>query len=141
MDIIRQKSGFICDMDGVIYHGNRLLPGVPEFVNWLYENDKHFLFLTNANHSSTKELQLKLKRMGLEIDEHHFYTSAMATAAFLKSQMPGCSAYMVGEHGLFNAMYDAGITYNDINPDYVVIGESGTYGYETIVKAVRLVEK
>ena len=128
-------------MDGVIYHGNRLLPGVPEFVNWLYENDKHFLFLTNANHSSTKELQLKLKRMGLEIDEHHFYTSAMATAAFLKSQMPGCSAYMVGEHGLFNAMYDAGITYNDINPDYVVIGESGTYGYETIVKAVRLVEK
>lgn len=141
MDIIRSKSGFICDMDGVIYHGNRLLPGVPEFVNWLYENDKHFLFLTNASHSSAKELQLKLRRMGLEIDECHFYTSAMATATFLKNQMPNCSAYIVGEHGLFNAMYEAGITYNDVNPDYVVIGESGTYGYETIVKAVRLVEQ
>lgn len=141
MDIIRQKSGFICDMDGVIYHGNRLLPGVTEFVNWLYENNKHFLFLTNANHSSPKELQLKLKRMGLDIGEHHFYTSAMATASFLSNQMPGCSAFMIGEHGLFNAMYEAGIAYNDVNPDYVVVGESGTYGYETIVKAVRLVEK
>ena len=56
MEIIREKSGFICDMDGVIYHGNRLLPGVTEFVNWLYENNKHFLFLTNANHSSPREL-------------------------------------------------------------------------------------
>ena len=44
---IRNKKGFICDMDGVIYHGNKLLPGVKEFVDWLYREDKKFLFLTN----------------------------------------------------------------------------------------------
>ena len=77
---LRAKEGFICDMDGVIYHGNNLLPGVREFVNWLYEEKKSFLFLTNASERSPKELQQKLLRLGLEVDESHFYTSALATA-------------------------------------------------------------
>lgn len=76
MEQLRAKKGFICDMDGVIYHGDRLLPGVKEFVNWMYKEDKKFLFLTNASGKSPKELQLKLYRMGLDVDESHFYTSA-----------------------------------------------------------------
>ena len=84
METMRNKKGFICDMDGVIYHGNTLLPGVREFVNWLYEEKKSFLFLTNASERSPKELQQKLARMGLEIGEEHFYTSARAMAKFLK---------------------------------------------------------
>ena len=82
MDELRKKKGFICDMDGVIYHGNRLLPGVKEFVDWLYAEKKHFLFLTNSSERSPKELQQKLKRLGLDVDESHFYTSALATARF-----------------------------------------------------------
>ena len=78
MDQLRQKKGFICDMDGVIYHGNRLLPGVKEFVDWLYREEKNFLFLTNSSERSPKELQQKLRRMGLDVDESHFYTSALA---------------------------------------------------------------
>ena len=74
---LRAKEGFICDMDGVIYHGNNLLPGVREFVNWLYEEKKSFLFLTNASERSPKELQQKLLRLGLEVDESHIYTSAL----------------------------------------------------------------
>ena len=70
-------------MDGVIYHGNRLLPGVKEFVDWLYKEEKEFLFLTNSSERSPKELQQKLARMGLDVDESHFYTSALATAKFL----------------------------------------------------------
>ena len=80
MEILRSKKGFICDMDGVIYHGNKLLPGVKEFVDWLYREEKNFLFLTNSSERSPKELQIKLARMGLEVDESHFYTSALATA-------------------------------------------------------------
>ena len=72
-------------MDGVIYHGNRLLPGVKEFVEWLYKEDKKFLFLTNSSDRSPRDLQQKLQRMGLDIDETHFYTSAQATARFLNS--------------------------------------------------------
>ncbi len=139
MEKLLEKKGFICDMDGVIYHGNRLLPGVKEFLDWLKRNDKSFLFLTNSGQYTPKELQQKLWRMELDVDESHFYTSALATAHFLSSQAPGCSAYVMGEHGILNALYDAGITYNDVNPDYVVVGEASGYNLEMITKAIRLV--
>ena len=137
---VRAKKGFICDMDGVIYHGNDLLPGVKEFLNWLNKNDKKFLFLTNSSERSPMELSQKLARMGLEVDESHFYTSALATAHFLKHQKPGCSVYCIGEAGLYNALYNAGIVMNDVNPDYVVVGETQTYNYQNICKAVKLVK-
>ena len=141
MEALRSRKGFICDMDGVIYHGNRLLPGVPEFVDWLYREGKQFLFLTNASERSPKELQQKLARMGLDIDESHFYTSALATAKFISSQAPGCSAYVIGGAGLITALYDAGITMNDVDPDFVIVGEGNTYNYENILKAVYFVQK
>ena len=141
MEELRKKQGFICDMDGVIYHGNKLLPGVKEFVDWLYAEKKNFLFLTNSSERSPKELQQKLRRMGLEVDESHFYTSALATARFISSQAPGCSAYVIGGAGLIMALHDAGITMNDVDPDYVIIGEGNNYNYENIVKAVQLVLK
>ena len=134
-----QKRGFICDMDGVIYHGNRVLPGVSEFIQWLHDEDKEYLFLTNNSGYTPKELQQKLARMGLDVPEEHFYTSALATAAFLKEQAPGCSAFVIGEAGLFNALYDAGITMNDVDPDYVVVGEGRSYSLDTITKATNLV--
>ena len=133
------KKGFICDMDGVIYHGNRLLPGVAEFIDWLNEEDKKFLFLTNKSGYTPRELQQRLARMGLDVSEDHFYTSALATAEFLKKQKPGCSVYAIGEAGLFKALYDAGVTMNDVNPDYVVIGEAKSYTLDTLIKATNLV--
>lgn len=141
MEELRNKKGFICDMDGVIYHGNRLLPGVKEFVEWLYSEDKDFLFLTNSSERSPKELQQKLARMGLDIKEDHFYTSALATARFISSQAPGSSAYVIGGPGLITALYDAGISINDVDPDFVVVGEGNTYTYENILKAVKLVNR
>ena len=139
MEQLRSKQGFICDMDGVIYHGNRLLPGVVEFLEWLKKNNKNYLFLTNSGQYTPKELHQKLKRMGLDVEESHFYTSALATAQFLNTQAPGGSAYVMGEHGVLNALYEVGITYNDVDPDYVVVGEASTYNLEMITKAIRLV--
>ena len=136
MELLRSKKGFLCDMDGVIYKGNQLLPGVKEFVDWLYQENKEFLFLTNSSGKTPRELQQKLGRMGLEVDESHFYTSALATANFLSHQSPGCSAYVIGEPGLFNALHDANITFNDVDPDYVVIGETINYNYGLICKAM-----
>lgn len=128
-------------MDGVIYHGNQILPGVAEFIDWLHRENKEYLFLTNNSGYTPKELQQKLARMGLDVSEEHFYTSALATAAFLKKQDPGCSVYAIGEAGLLNALYDAGITMNDVNPDYVVVGESKSYSLDTLTKATNLVLK
>ena len=136
---VNEKKGFICDMDGVIYHGNKILPGVAEFIDWLHREKKEYLFLTNNSGYTRRELQQKLARMGLEVSEEHFYTSALATAAFLKEQAPGCSVYAIGEAGLFNALYDAGITMNDVNPDYVVVGEGKAYSLDTLTKATNLV--
>ena len=139
IDEIKSKEGFICDMDGVIYHGNRLLPGVAEFVNWLKRNKKKFLFLTNSSERSPKELKEKLQRMGIDVEENNFYTSALATAIFLHSQKPNGTAYIIGEAGLITALYEVGYTMNSYNPDYVVMGESRSYSYERIEKAVNLV--
>jgi len=126
-------------MDGVIYHGDRLLPYVKEFVEWLNENDKKFLFLTNSSERAPRELGIKLARMGLEVSDEHFYTSALATASFLASQCPGGSVYVIGEPGLYNALYNAGFTMNKYNPDYVVFGETRSLNYEMIEHATHLV--
>lgn len=135
IETLGEKKGFLCDMDGVIYHGNILLPGVREFVDWLVKNDKQFLFLTNSSERSPLELKQKLARMGLDVPEDHFYTSALATAKFLSNQSPGCTAYIIGAPGLHNALYEVGITQNDVDPDYVVVGETRNYNYETILRA------
>ena len=138
---IKQKKGFICDMDGVIYHGNKLLPGAREFIQWLQEEKKDFLFLTNSSERAPRELQEKLLRMGVEVGKERFYTSALATAMFLSSQKPGGSAFVIGEAGLYNALYNKGYTMNNIDPDYVVMGESRTYSYEKLEHAINLVKK
>ena len=138
-EALQKKLGFICDMDGVIYHGNQLIPHVKEFVEWMEKNDKHYLFLTNGSGRSPRELAQKLGRMGLSVGEEHFYTSAQATAAFLSSQCKGGSAYVIGEPGLTYALYEAGFSMNDVNPDYVVFGGTKSINYEQIEKASRLV--
>lgn len=138
---LRNKKGFISDMDGVIYHGNKILDGVRDFVNWMINNEKKFLFLTNSPEKTPLELQHKLARMGLEVGQEHFYTSAQSTASFLAHQNPGCSAYVIGEAGIINALYDNGIYTNDVNPDYVVVSETRTYNFEKIEKAISLVNK
>ena len=132
-------KGFICDMDGVIYHGNQILPGVREFIQWMQDENKEHLFLTNNSGYTPRELNQKLARMGLDVPEEHFYTSALATAAFLRQQAPGCSVFAIGEAGLLNALYDAGVTMNDVNPDYVVVGEGRAYSLDTLTKATNLV--
>ncbi|MBE9125656.1 MULTISPECIES: HAD-IIA family hydrolase [unclassified Coleofasciculus] len=141
MNELRDKQAFICDMDGVIYHGNRLLPGVGEFLDWLKQSGKKFLFLTNSSERSPRELREKLRRLGVEVAEEHFYTSALATAEFLAQQCPEGSAFVIGEAGLINALYDAGFSMNDSNPDYVVVGDTRGYNYEKLEHAAQLILK
>ena len=136
---IKSKAGFIIDMDGVIYHGNKLLPGVNEFLSWMENSGKKYLFLTNASERTPKELHEKLKRLGIIVGEEHFYTSALATASFLASQKPEGSAYIIGDAGLINALYSVGYSINNVNPDYVVVGDTHGYNFEKIQEAVNLV--
>ena len=138
---IKNKKAIIFDMDGVLYHGNNILPGVKDLIAWLQKENKKFLFLTNSSERTPRELSSKLHRMGIDVDESHFYTSALATAAFLHSQLPSGSAYVIGEPGLLNALYNVGYAINNVDPDYVVVGDTHAYNYEKIEEAIRLVIK
>jgi NagD protein len=139
MENLRKKAAFICDMDGVIYHGPKILPGAKEFVDWLKKENKHYLFLTNSSERTAMELKQRLLRLGIEVGEEHFMTSALATASFLASQCPGGRVYVIGEAGLVQALYEAGFTMDDNNPDYVVVGETRAYNFEKLEIAIRLV--
>ncbi len=138
MQQLREKKAYICDMDGVIYHGHILLPGVIEFVDWMRKNGKQFLFLTNNSQASNRELKMKLARMGLDVDEENFYTASLATARFLSKQ-GATSAFVIGDAGLTNALYSVGISINDVDPEYVVVGETSNYNFSSIAKAINLV--
>lgn len=138
---IKGKEGFIIDMDGVIYHGNRLLAGVTEFLAWLEQNNKKYLFLTNSSERTPRELHEKLKRLGITVGEDHFYTSALATASFLSGQRPNGSAYVIGDAGLIHALYSVGYSVNNVNPDYVVVGDTRSYNFAMIEQAINLVLK
>ena len=139
IESIKSKAGFIIDMDGVIYHGNKLLPGVTEFLSWLEKSGKSYLFLTNSSERTPKELHEKLERLGITVGEEHFYTSALATAGFLASQKENGSAFVIGDAGLIHALYSVGYTTNNVNPDYVVVGDTHSYNFEMIEKAINLV--
>jgi NagD protein len=139
MDGLRAKRGFVCDMDGVIYHGSRLLEGAAPFVEWLKNEGKQFLFLTNSSARSPRELHQKLLHLGIEVGEQHFITSAMATAHFIASQKPGGRVFAIGDSGLFQAILEAELSIDENKPDYVVVGETRSYSYEKIEIAIQLV--
>ena len=141
MKSLQGKKGFLCDMDGVIFHDGQLLVGARSFVNWLNENGKRYLFLTNASRHTPSDLKNKMARLGLDVDESKFYTSALATAQFLHNQLPGCTAYVIGDSGLLVALHEMGIRSNDVNPDYVVVGETRDYDYDKVSKAIGFVRK
>jgi NagD protein len=133
--------GYLIDMDGVIYRGSTLIPGAVEFIEQLKRSGTPFLFLTNNSERSPRDFSAKLKHLGLKVSWKHFYTAAHCTADFLIRQHPMCSAFVIGEGGLNLALQDAGIAFDSINPDFVVIGEGRLLNFEIMEKALRFLEK
>ncbi|WP_169976790.1 HAD-IIA family hydrolase [Tautonia rosea] len=130
---------FVIDMDGVIYHGHRLIPGAREFVDRLRGGGHPFLFLTNNSQWTPRDLKHRLEQLGIGVEDSAFHTSALATAEFLRTQRPGGSAFVIGGAGLTNALYEAGYHLTERDPDYVVVGDTRRYDYETIEHAIRLI--
>ena len=131
---------FITDMDGVLVRGRQLVPGADQFLARLDELGREYLVLTNNPLYTPRDLAHRLHSLGLAIPPERLYTSAMATASFLQSQRPDGTAYVIGESGLTQAIHDIGYVITDIEPDYVVLGETKAYNYELITKAVRLID-
>jgi len=127
-------KNIICDIDGVLLHNNKLIPGADEFIHRILEQKNPLLLLTNYPSQTPKDLENRLNSAGIRITHEHFYTSAMATAAFLEKQ-GGRKAYVIGEGALTHELYRIGFTMTDINPDFVIVGETRAFNWDMIQKA------
>ncbi|MER5355904.1 HAD-IIA family hydrolase [Kitasatospora sp. NPDC002551] len=127
-------------MDGVLIHEGVPIPGADTFLKRLRESGKPFLVLTNNSIYTQRDLHARLARMGLDVPVEHIWTSALATAKFLEDQRPGGTAYVIGEAGLTTALHDVGYVLTDTDPDFVILGETRTYSFEAMTKAVRLID-
>lgn len=132
-------KSWLTDMDGVLIHEGVPIPGAKEFIKRLRDSGMPFLVLTNNSIYTRRDLQARLTRMGLEVPVDAIWTSALATAQFLDDQRPGGTAFVIGEAGLTTALHDVGYVLSDVSPDYVVLGETRTYSFEALTKAIRLI--
>ncbi|CAM2793551.1 HAD-IIA family hydrolase [Saccharomonospora xinjiangensis] len=132
---------YLTDMDGVLVHEEVLVPGADEFIEELKAQGTRFLVLTNNSIYTPRDLRARLARTGLDVPEDSIWTSALATARFLRNQRPNGSAFVIGEAGLTTALHEAGYVLTDIDPDYVVLGETRTYSFTAITRAIRLIEQ
>jgi NagD protein len=135
---VRDIECFLTDMDGVLVHEEEPLPGAAELIDRWVTTSKRFLVLTNNSIYTARDLSARLARSGLNIPEENIWTSALATAAFLKQQPGDKTAYVIGEVGLTTALHEAGFVLTDVDPDFVVLGETRNYSFEAIT-AIRLI--
>jgi NagD protein len=135
------KRTYLIDMDGVLVQGERAIPGAKEFIARLTERGHKFLILTNNSRYTPSDLQHRLKSSGIMVGADHFFSSAMATANFIKSQKPKGSAYVLGGTGLYQALNEVGFILTDYNPDFVVLGETDSYSYDKIIRASQLISQ
>lgn len=140
MSETRPIDCWLTDMDGVLVHEERAIPGAAEFVAALQASGLRFQLLTNNSIYTPRNLRARLSASGIDVPESAIWTSALATAQFLDAQSPGGTAYVVGEAGLTTALHEIGYVLTDRDPDYVVLGETRTYSFEAITRAIRLVE-
>jgi NagD protein len=135
----RKIECWLTDMDGVLVHEGRALPGAAEVIKQWKDDGLRFLVLTNNSIYTPRDLAARLKATGLAIPEEAIWTSALATADFLHSQKPKGTAFVLGEAGLTTAMHEIGYVMTDVNPDYVVLGETRNFNFDSLTKAIRLI--
>jgi NagD protein len=132
-------TSWLTDMDGVLVHEGHPIPGAAELIAKWTAAGTPYLVLTNNSIYTPRDLSARLKIAGLDIPEERIWTSALATAAFLNSQKPGGTAYVIGETGMTQALHDIGYVQTDQNPDYVVLGETRNFNFDNLTKAIRLI--
>lgn len=134
-------TSWLTDMDGVLVHENEALPGAADFLQRLRDKGRSYLVLTNNSIFTPRDLSARLAASGLDVPEDHIWTSALATASFLKRQVPSRRAFVIGEAGLTTALYEAGFVTTETDPDVVVLGETRNYSFELLTTAIRLISE
>jgi NagD protein len=132
-------TNYLIDMDGVLVSGTRTIPGADDFITRLKERGAEFLVLTNNPLYTPKDLAHRLQKIGLDVPVERIFASAMTTARFLQAQKPDGTTFVIGESGLTAAIHNAGYVITELDPDYVVLGETHSYNLGRITEAIRLI--
>lgn len=132
---------WLTDMDGVLVHEDRAIAGAAELLDYWRDTNQQYLVLTNNSIFTARDLSARLSATGINVPEDRIWTSALATAAFLKAQNPGGTVFALGEAGLLTALYEAGFVMTESDPDFVVVGETRNYSFNALTKAIRLINK
>jgi NagD protein len=135
----RDIECWLTDMDGVLIHDERAIPGAIDLLNRWVDTSRRFLVLTNNSTFTPRDLSARLARSGLNVPEENLWTSALATASFLAGQPGEKTAFVIGEAGLTTALHEADFVMTETEPAYVVVGETRNYSFDAITKAIRLI--
>jgi NagD protein len=138
---VSSSVSWLCDMDGVLINDGAMVPGADKFLGRLRATDRKFLVLTNNAFFTPEHLRDNLASLGLDVNVSELWTSALATAQFLHEQRPGGSAFVIGEPSVHQALENVGYSEDPHHPDYVVLGDTWSYSYEDVARAIRLIER
>lgn len=137
---MQSRTAFLIDLDGTLYHGERMVPGADELITMLNKQEIPFLFLTNNSSAAQETVAARLNKMGIPAVPGQVCTSSMAAAAYIAERKPGASIAVFGEAGLRGAAAAAGLeefVQADGRPDYVLQGIDRQFSYEKLAQAGR----
>ncbi len=128
-------------MDGVIYHGNRLLPGVREFVDWLQREKKDFLFLTNNSGKTHGSCKPSSPGWDWTLTRSILHQCPGHRPVYCHPNAGGPGPLSLGSPACSTPCMNRASPLTMSPPDYVIVGESSSYTYDNICRAVRCVQK
>jgi 4-nitrophenyl phosphatase len=139
MNELREMRAAVIDMDGVLWEGDRALPGLIEFFGALRRRQTRFVLATNNASRTPEQYIQKLARMGVSVSAEEIFTSAQATALYLSGQAAkGAHVFAIGEDGLTRALGEAGFTLDGLyqtGAGYVVVGMDRGLSWDKLATA------
>ncbi len=127
-----QVQGYLLDMDGTFYLGNRLLEGALRFIDVLRQQGKQFLFLTNNSTRQGSQYAEKITRLGLPVTDQAILTSGEATAYYLGEKYPAARLFVMGTPALEDEFSAHGFSLVQEAPDVLILGFDTTLTYNKL---------
>ncbi|WP_100332355.1 HAD-IIA family hydrolase [Bacillus xiapuensis] len=138
---IRDFDAFCFDLDGTIYVGNQLLPGVKETIGLLRQHQKSILFITNAPTQTREGCQKLLTSLGVAAQLEEVLTASFLSAAYFLENCADARIFIVGERALLQEFsnYSLHVTANPLEATHVLVGLDRDFSYQKLNRAMRAV--
>lgn len=135
-------TGYLIDLDGTIYRGSEPIPAGKRFVEALQQRQLPFLFVTNNTTRAPETVQKRLAEVfDIHVAAETIYTASLATIDYMKDDGRGKKVFVIGEAGLIDLILAAGFVWEELNPDYVVVGLDTEVTYEKVVTATLAIQR